>query len=167
MSTLLKRPVRVSRILATSPGHARAIEDPARAKIMAILYRRTMSADQITAALKKAGHAKALTTVRHHIDVLRGAGLIEVARIDEARGSITKFYGTSTKLLDFETPGDFDAKYSRLISSTSAKLEEIVRGIEPKAAGGRGKKSPEYSQYLLMEIVNRAVTRVLEAGDRR
>ena len=162
MSTLLEKEIRVSRIVATSTGHARAIEDPARAKIIEILYRRAMSADQITTALKKAKHKKALTTVRHHLEILKEAGLIEIVRIEESRGAITKYYGTSTKLLDFEAPPDFDAKYSKVIRNTSAKIEKVLEGLAPKAAKGRGKKSPEYSQYLVVEIMNRAMTNVLE-----
>jgi hypothetical protein len=38
MSTLLEKPIKVNRIVTTSVEHARAIEDPARAKIVEILY---------------------------------------------------------------------------------------------------------------------------------
>ena len=53
MSTLLEKQIKVNRIVATSIGHARAIEDPLRAKIMEILYRQSLSADQICSASKK------------------------------------------------------------------------------------------------------------------
>ena len=39
MSTLLEKQITVNRIVTTSVKHARAIEDPARAKIVEILYR--------------------------------------------------------------------------------------------------------------------------------
>ncbi len=58
MSTLLEKPIKVNRIVTTSIEHARAIEDPARAKIVEILYCQEFSADQITNALKKAGYKK-------------------------------------------------------------------------------------------------------------
>ena len=70
MSTLLEKEIKVNRIVTTSTDDARAIEDPARAKIVEILYRQTMSAEQISAALKKHGYKKALTTVRHHLEIL-------------------------------------------------------------------------------------------------
>jgi hypothetical protein len=47
MSTLLEKEIKVNRILTTSVQHARAIEDPARSKIIEILYHRALSADQI------------------------------------------------------------------------------------------------------------------------
>ena len=163
MSTLLEKSISVNRILVTSIDHAKAIEDPARAKIVQMLYNKNLNAEQITLQLKKEGHKKALTTIRHHLDILKESGLIEIVKIEESRGAITKFYGTSTKLLDYETPKDFEQKYSRLIKSTSSKLEKIVNTMSKKT--GKTTKSStkrEFNQYLMMEIVNRAMTNVLE-----
>jgi len=164
MSTLLEKQIKVNRIVTTSIEHARAIEDPARAKIVEILYRQALSADQICTTLKKSGYKKALTTVRHHLDILKESGLIEIAKIEESRGAITKFYSTSTKLLDFQTPDDFDSKYSKIIDNTSEKIEKILKGLAPKTGKSKGKKSEGYSQYLVMEIMNRAMTNVFENG---
>ncbi|MGV7226913.1 MAG: helix-turn-helix domain-containing protein [Nitrosopumilus sp.] len=164
MSTLLEKQIKVNRIVTTSIEHARAIEDPARAKIVEILYHQALSADQISTALKKTGYKKALTTVRHHLEILKESGLIEIARIEESRGAITKFYSTSTKLLDFQTPEDFDSTYSKIINNTSTKIEKILKGLTPKTKT-KGKKSAEYSQYLVMEIMNRAMTNVLEKSN--
>ena len=162
MSTLLEKQIKVNRIVTTNIGHARAIDDPARAKIIEILYHQALSADQISTALKKTGYKKALTTVRHHLEILKVSGLIEIARIEESRGAITKFYSTSTKLLDFQTPDDFDSTYSKTINNTSMKIEKLLKGLTPKTTKSKGKKSVEYSQYLVMEIMNRAMTNVLE-----
>ena len=55
MSTILEKPISVNRTLATSLEHAKAIEDPARAKILQMLYRKHLNAEQITNQLKKNG----------------------------------------------------------------------------------------------------------------
>ena len=165
MSTLLEKQIKVNRIVTTSLEHARAIEDPARAKIMEFLYHHSLSAEQISNELKKTGYKKALTTVRHHLEILKKSGLVEIVRIEESRGAITKFYGTSTKLLGYNTPDDFDSKYSKVIDSTSVKIEKILRGLVPKSTKSKKDKknqSHDYSQYLVMEIMNRAMTNVLE-----
>ncbi len=162
MSTLLEKQIKVNRIVTTSIIHARAIEDPVRAKIVEILYHQALSADQISSTLQKLGYKKALTTIRHHLEILKESGLIEIARIEESRGAISKFYSTSTKLLDFETPVDFDSVYSKVIDNTSTKIEKILKGLTPKITISKGKKSEEYSQYLMVEIMNRAMTNVLE-----
>ena len=162
MSTLLEKPIRINRIVTTSIEHARALEDPIRAKIIEILYGKIMSADQIHANLKKEGYNKALTTIRHHLDILKESKLIEVVKMEESRGAITKYYGTSTKLLGFQTPDDFDSKYSKAIKTTSAKVEKILQNLVSKTTESKEKNSEEYSQYIVMEILNRAVTNVLE-----
>ncbi len=163
MSTLLEKPIKVNRIVTTSLDHARAIEDPIRAKTVEILYHQALSAEQISEALKKAGHTKALTTIRHHLEILKVSGLIEIVKIEESRGAITKFYGTSTKLLGFQTPEDFDSKYSKVIDNTSVKIEKILKNLTPKTGKSKNnKRSEDYSQYLVMEIMNRAMTNVLE-----
>ena len=167
MSTLLEKQIKVNRIVTTSIEHAKAIEDPARAKIVEILYRQAMSADQIATALKKTGYKKALTTVRHHLEILKESGLIEIAKIEESRGAITKYYSTSTKLLDFQTPEDFESTYSKIIDNTSTKIEKILKGLTPKTSKTKGKKSAEYSQYLVMEIMNRAMTNVFENSGKK
>jgi DNA-binding transcriptional ArsR family regulator len=130
-----------------------------------ILYHQSLSADQISTSLKKHGFKKALTTVRHHLEILKNSGLIEIARIEESRGAITKFYSTSTKLLDFQTPENFDSTYSKIIDNTSTKIEKILKSLGPKTSKSKGKKSTEYSQYLVMEIMNRAMTNVLEKSN--
>ena len=162
MSTLLEKPISVNRTLATSIEHARAIEDPARAKVLQMLYHKNLNAEQITRQLKKFGDKKALTTTRHHLEILKDSGLIEVVKIEESKGAITKYYGTSIKLLDFEAPKDFEKKYSSLIESTSTKLEKLVNNISKKTKSRGTQNKQDFSQYIMMEIVNRAMTNVLE-----
>ncbi len=107
MSTLLEKQIQVNRIVTMNVGQARAIDDPARVKIIQTLYKRALNAQQIANSLRKTGYKKALTTIRHHIEILKETGLIELVKIEEKGGAITKFYGTSTKLLGFEMPQDF------------------------------------------------------------
>jgi DNA-binding transcriptional ArsR family regulator len=166
MSTLMEKPIRVNRIVTTTGQQARAIEEPTRTKILKILYKNQLTADQILTEMKKTGYDKALTTIRHHLDILKISGLIEVVKIQESRGAIAKFYGTSTKLLEYDTPDDFESKYENLINSTSDKIENLVKNISQKTTSKtKNKKAVEsesYNQYILMEIINRALTNVLE-----
>ena len=169
MSTLLEKQIVVNRIVTTSTDQARAIEDPARAKIVGVLYKKSLSAEQISNQLKKSGFKKALTTIRHHLDILKEAGLIEIVKIEETRGAITKYYGTSTKLLGYNAPEDFDSKYSSAIKLTAQKLEEILKILAPKAAPKTKKlrTDPAYKQYLMMEIMNRAMTKAMEGTSKK
>ena len=162
MSVLLKKKIRVNNILTVNTVCAKAIEDDVRAKILQLLYKKRLNAVQITKKLKKLGQKKALTTIRHHIEILKDAGLIEVVKIEESRGGVTKYYRTSTKLLAFTIPLDFEKKYSSAIQFTSSKLEKVLNLVLKKTYKSRKSNQAEYNDYLMMEIFNRAMTSLLE-----
>ena len=162
MSVLLEKKISVNNILTVNTVCAKAIEDEIRAKILQLLYKKRLNALQITKRLKKLGYKKALTTIRHHIEILRDAGLIEVIKIEESRGGITKYYGTSTKLIAFTTPLDFEKKYLSTIQLASSKLEKVLNLVLKKTSKYRKSNQAEYNDYLVMEIFNRAITSLLE-----
>jgi Fe2+ or Zn2+ uptake regulation protein len=147
-----------------SVEHARALEDPARAKVVEILYHKQLTTEQIAKELQKSGYNKAITTIRHHLDILKEAGLIEVVKIEEARGAIAKFYGTTIKLISNHSAKDFDLKYSSMIKTTSAKIEKILEEIAKKPALQK-KTESAYNEFVLTEIVNRAMANALENKD--
>ena len=162
MSVLLEKKIRVNNILAVNIVCAKAIEDEIRAKILQLLYKKQLNAVQITNRIKKLGYKKALTTIRHHIEILKDSGLIEVVKIEESRGGITKYYGTSTKLLTFTAPLDFEKKYSSLIKLTTKKLEKVLNLVLKKTTKSRKLNKAEYNDYIMMKIFNRAMTNLLE-----
>ena len=160
MAVLLKKNISVNRIITIGIEHAKAIDDPLRVKILQILYNKQLDAYRITQHLKKFGHKKALTTIRHHLDILKTAGLIEIVKIEESRGAIIKYYGTSAKFLEFDLPGDFNSRYTSIIKSTSLKLEKLCSTISKKIP--KKQNDPDFHDYLVMEIIARATTAVLE-----
>lgn len=164
MSTLLEKSIKINRVLTISVDQAKALEDPARSKIIEILYHKQLTTDQITKELQKNGFRKAVTTTRHHLEILKEAGLIEIVKIEEIRGAIAKFYGTTIKLVTNPSSKDFDTKYSSMIKSTSAKIEKIVDSISKKPALQK-KSESGHNDFVLMEIVNRAMANVLENRD--
>jgi len=162
VSVLLEKKINVNNILTVNTVRAKAVEDEVRAKILQLLYKKRLNAVQITKRLKKLGYRKALTTIRHHIEILKDSGLIEVIKIEESRGGVTKYYGTSTKLLAFTTPLDFEKKYSSIIQLTSSRLEKVLNLVLKKTSKYRKQNQAEYNDYLMMEIFNRAITNLLE-----
>ena len=160
MAVLLKKNISINRIITIGIEHAKAVDDPLRVKILQILYNKQLDAYRITQHLKKFGHKKALTTIRHHLDILKTAGLIEIVKIEESRGAIIKYYGTSAKFLEFDLPGDFNSRYASIIKSTSSKLEKLCSTISKKIP--KKQNDPDFHDYLVMEIINRAITTVLE-----
>ena len=129
MPLLMEKEITTNKIILTNYEIFRALDDPIRGKIVQLLYKKQLNVEQISRRLKKFGYKKAVTTIRHHIEILKNSGLIEISKIEEARGGITKYYASSAKLLDFTLPADFDKNYSKLISKTSLKLGKIVGPI--------------------------------------
>jgi DNA-binding transcriptional ArsR family regulator len=158
----MEKVISVDRIIATNYEQFRALEDPIRGKIVQMLYKKKLNVEQINRRLKKLGYKKAVTTIRHHVEILKNSGLVEIVKIEESRGAITKYYGSSTKLLDFTLPPDFDKNYSKIIAKISLKLGKVVNSISKNFSKTRKVHQINYNNFVTMEIINRAMTNLLE-----
>jgi len=162
MSILMEKVISVDRIIATNYEQFRALEDPIRGKIVQLLHKKQLNVEQISRRLKKFGYKKAVTTIRHHVEILKNSGLIEIVKIEESRGAVTKYYGSSTKLLDFTLPLDFDKNYSKIMTKTLPKLRKLVNSISKIFPKTRKVHQISYNNYIIMEIINRTMTNILE-----
>tara|TARA_Y100001949_G_C15852104_1_gene271139 strand:+ start:229 stop:723 length:495 start_codon:yes stop_codon:yes gene_type:complete len=162
MSTLMEKEIMIDRIMLANYEVFKALDDPIRGKIVQLLHKKQLNVEQICRRLKKFGYKKAVTTIRHHVEILKNSGLIEIVKIEESRGAITKYYSTSTKLLDFILPSDFDKNYSKIISKTSLKLYKVINPILKNFSKTRKVQQINYNNYIVMEIINRAMTNLLE-----
>ena len=165
MSILMEKEIVVNRIIVGNYEVFKALDDPIRGKIVQLLNKKQLNVDQITRRLKKLGYKKAVTTIRHHVEILKDSGLIEIIKIEESRGAITKYYGSSIKLLDFTLPLDFDENYSKVISKASLKLNKIIDPILKNFSKTRKVQQLNYNNYLVMEIMNRSITNLLEKNN--
>ena len=158
----MEKVISVDRIIATNYEQFRALEDPIRGKIVQLLHKKQLNVEQISRRLKKFGYKKAVTTIRHQVEILKNSGLIEIVKIEESRGAVTKYYGSSTKLLDFTLPLDFDKNYSKIITKTLPKLRKLVNSISKIFPKTRNVHQISYNNYIIMEIINRTMTNLLE-----
>ena len=158
----MEKEIAVDKIIVANHAVFKALDDPIRGKIVQLLNKKQLNVVQITRRLKKLGYKKAVTTIRHHIEILKNSGLIEIIKIEESRGAITKYYGSSTKLLDFTLPLDFDENYSKVISKTSLKLGKIIGTVLKNFSKTRRIQQINYNNYIVMEIMNRSITNLLE-----
>ena len=158
----MEKEIAIDRIMLVNYDVLKALDDPIRGKIVQLLHKKQLNVEQICRRLKKFGYKKAVTTIRHHVEILKDSDLIEIVKIEESRGAVTKYYGTSAKLLDFILPPDFDKYYSKLISKTSLKLAKVVDQILKNFPKTRKVHQINYNNYITMEIINRAITNLLE-----
>ena len=162
MAILMEKEVSIDRMITTNNDVSSALARPTRGKIVELLNKKQLNVEQIRRRLKKLGYKKSVTTIRHHIEILKDSGLIEITKIEESQGAITKYYGSSTKLLDFMLPSDFDENYSKIISKTSLKLEKIIGPILKNFSKTRKIQQINYNKYIVMEIMNISITNLLE-----
>jgi len=104
-------PVRIRRadpireVVTTDPEKAKALENDVRAKILDMLADEEMTIEGIHKELQRRGEDKAETTVRHHVNVLKDAGMVEIARLEEAAGGGTrKYYKSNTRVFSYDLP---------------------------------------------------------------
>ena len=162
MAILMEKEISIDRMITANHDVSKALAIPTRGKIVELLNKKQLNVEQITRRLKKLGYKKSVTTIRHHIEILKDSGLIEITKIEESRGAITKYYGSSTKLLDFLLPSDFDENYSKIISKTSLKIAKVIGPILKNFPKTRKIQQINYNNYIVMEIMNRSLTNLLE-----
>lgn len=170
MSTLFQKDAKISHVITTSVERSKALEDETRATILSILSHKVLSTENIAKELKKAGYEKATTTVRHHIDILKDCGLIEIVRVQEVRGAVLKYYAATAKFLGFENSFDSN-KYSRAINETAVKLLKITNSIIDRYGTTikytTGLVCPYCNtkhgkEYTVLEIINRALAEMVQ-----
>ncbi len=167
--TLFQKEVRIRRVTTIGYSAAQALKDPVRIKILEILSHKQMSVDEIAKALGSSGFKKATTTIRHHLDTLKGAGLIEATRMVEVRGAVMKYYAPTIRAFSYDAP-DLE-KHTKLVDDTGTKLLKVMKSIiEDKkfAAAFAGKdvcgqcKNDHYKEYVALELLNAAIAKAME-----
>ena len=167
--TLFQKDVRIKRITTLGNSAARALNDPVRIKILEILSHKQMSADEIAKVLGGFGYKKATTTIRHHLDILKDAALIEAARMVEVRGAVMKYYAPTLRAFSYDAP-DLD-KHTKMINDAGTKLVKVLKSVfEDKkfiaAFAGRDVcgqcKGDHYREYAALEILNAGLAKAME-----
>jgi len=158
----------------TTLGHqsAHALNDPVRIKILEILSHKQMTTEEMSKILRRTGHKKAMTTIRHHLDTLKSAGLIEVTKMVEVRGAVRKYYMPTLRAFSYNVPNL--EKQSKLIEDASSRLVKVLKSIfedENFVTEINGKdncnlcKGDHYKEYVAFEILNTALARVLPSEE--
>ena len=163
-ATLLQKEVKVRRVTTLSHVSAQGLGDPARLKILEVLAHKPMTAEEIAKSLAGSGTKKATTTIRHHLDTLKRAGLIETAKMVEVRGAVMKYYSATLKVYSCNAPIDLDAKAARMIDEASAKITKILNNIySNKKFMALADKEDECKEFLAAEIMNAAFAKAILA----
>jgi DNA-binding transcriptional ArsR family regulator len=167
--TLFQKEVRIKRVTTLGYPAAQALNDPVRIKILEVLSHKQMSAEEIAKALGNSGYKKATTTIRHHLDTLKGAGLIEATKMVEVRGAVMKYYAPTLRAFSYNAP-DLE-KHTKLVEDTGTKMLKVLKSViddKKFAAAFAGKdscgqcKGDHYREYAALEIMNAALAKAME-----
>jgi DNA-binding transcriptional ArsR family regulator len=167
--TLFQKEVKIKRVTTLGYSAAQALNDPVRIKILEILSHKQMSADEVAKALGSSGYKKATTTVRHHLDTLKNAGLIEATKMVEVRGAVMKYYAPTLRAFSYDAP-DLE-KHTKLVEDAGTKLLKVLKSVlEDKkfVAAFACKdacaqcKGDHYREYAALEILNAALARTMD-----
>src|SRR2546427_57002 len=131
MSIVFEKSPTITELLITNTEKAKALEDPLRVAIIDMLSHNAMSIEEITNELKKTKKFnKAPTSIRHHVEILKGTGLIGLVKLKEAKGGgMLKYYASNTKLLSFDAPKDFEIKFKPAIDEVSKEVIKLISWI--------------------------------------
>lgn len=169
---LFENEVKLKGVTTLGYQSAHALNDPVRMKILEILSHKQMTTEEISKILRRAGHKKATTTIRHHLDTLKSAGLIQVTKIVEARGAVRKYYMPTLRAFSYNVPNL--EKHSKLIQNISLRLLKALKSVledEKFVTEITGKdtcnlcKGDHYKEYVAFEILNTALARSLESKE--
>jgi DNA-binding transcriptional ArsR family regulator len=113
-------------VVADQPQQLKALGDPTRLGILDLVLERAASVTELAAAL-----GKPKSSVAHHVDVLRRAGLLRVVRTRRVRAVTEAFYGRTGRTIRMSSPGPAHPLRSMLADALSEQVP-----MDEKCGGG-------------------------------
>lgn len=171
---LLESDVPIREVVTTDPEKAKALENDVRVKILDMLAAEEMAIEEIHDELERRGEEKAETTVRHHVNVLKDAGMVEIARLEEAGGGTRKYYKSNTRIFSYDLPEDAEQTLVGVHETATEELTNLVQTLYEEhgddiEAVAREMKPCEYcatqhyEEFVIRELLNRALIDLTEA----
>ena len=171
--SLMETEVAVENVITTDPEKAKALDNDVRAKILDMLADAEMTIEEIHEELDRREEDIAETTVRHHVNVLKDAGMVELARLEEVGGGTLKYYKSNTRVFSYEISEDAEEVLTEAFDATREELRHLVddimdeHGDDIEAAAREMKpceycETQHYEEFILRELLNRALTDIGE-----
>mgnify|MGYP000150350748 CR=1 FL=1 len=164
-------------IAVRDPRVSAAIDEPMRATILDVLADESLTAGDVHERIAERGIDRTENTVRHHINELRDAGLVEVVRFEEGRGGTTKYYAANTMVLSYSIPEGKDDLVDEMADAVRPEIEAALDRLETEhgedVAAIASEMSPcehcetqKYETYVLLTTLRRAFVRAHRTAQR-
>lgn len=173
--TLLDADVPLRDVITTAPEQAKALENDVRAKILDILTDDEHTIAEIQQELERRGDEKAETTVRHHVNLLKDAGMVEISRLEDAGGGTRKYYKSNTRVFSYELPEGSSESLAAVQETTTdelASLIETIYGDHSETIESVANdmqpceycETQRYEEFIIRELLNRSLLELSESG---
>jgi DNA-binding transcriptional ArsR family regulator len=147
-----------------------AIDEPMRAMVLDILSEEALTASEVHGRLADRGIDRTENTVRHHINELRDAGLVNVVRFEEGRGGTTKYYHANTIVLSYSLPEGVDSEMEEMVNAVQPQIgdalstlttdyAETIDNIVTDMQPCEHCRTQKYETYVLLTVLRRAFVR--------
>lgn len=149
------------RVRVDQPYQLKAVGDRTRMAILDLVLERAASVTELAAALHKPK-----STVAHHVEVLRRAGLLRVVRTRQVRAVTEAFYGRTGRTIDMSSPGPEHPLRSMLADALAEQVPDDPRfggGFTIRHARIPASQADAFSQRLLEVALE--FTRLPREGD--
>jgi DNA-binding transcriptional ArsR family regulator len=154
-------------IAVRDPRVSDAIDEPMRAMILDSLADEALTAADVHERLAERGIDRTENTVRHHINELRDAGLVDVVRFEEGRGGTTKYYGANTIVLSYSLPDSADAAVAEMVEAVQPQIADAlatltedfaddIEGVVADMQPCEHCRTQKYETYVLLTVLRRA-----------
>ncbi|AZH24310.1 ArsR/SmtB family transcription factor [Haloplanus aerogenes] len=162
--------VELSDIAVRDTNVSAALDEPLRAMILDLLADEALTVAAIHDDLATRGFDRTENTVRHHVNELRDAGLVEVARLEERQGATTKYYRANTVVLSYSLPesservvdemaGRIEPQVADLVATLRDEYADELDAIAAEMAPCQHCRNQKYETYLLLTVLRRAFAR--------
>lgn len=173
--SLFESEVPIREVVTTDPQKAKALENDIRAKVLDMLADEAMTIEGIHEELERRGEEKAETTVRHHVNVLKDAGMVEIARLEEVGGGTRKYYRSNTRVFSYDLSETSEETLTPAQETTTEELSTLVEtlyehhGDEIESVAREMKPceychTQHYEEFIVRELLNRALLDLSETG---
>jgi DNA-binding transcriptional ArsR family regulator len=165
--TAFDRDGRLADIAVRDTRVSDAVDEPMRAMILDILADEDLRASEVHERLADRGIDRTENTVRHHINELRDAGLVDVVRFEEGRGGTTKYYGANTIVLSYSLPDAAEPPLEEMTDAVQPQIEdaletlradfdEAIAEIVDAMSPCEHCQTQKYETYVLLSVLRRA-----------
>lgn len=159
--------VRIEDIAVRDTNVSKAVEEPLRAMILDMLAEEALAVGEIHDRLAERGYDRTENTVRHHVNELRDAGLVEISRLEEGRGGTKKFYEANTIVLSYAIPEGredditamseaIEPEIGTILDRLDANHGDLIDGIADEMAPCAHCRTQKYETYVLLTVLRRA-----------